>query len=59
MGPAMCVSVSGVIVTSCLCRLGEVCVCVCRLGEEYVCGCPGEVGKKDMFSAVIICTMIS
>ena len=21
----------------------------------YACGCPGEVGKRDMFSIVIIC----
>ena len=25
------------------------------LGEEYVCGCPREVGKRDMFSVVMIC----
>ena len=32
--------------------------CVCRLGEEYGYGSPGEVSKRDMFSAVIICIMV-
>ena len=30
-------------------------VSVCSLGEEYVSGCLGEVGKTDIFSAVVIC----
>ena len=60
MDPAMyeCVWLMRVVVCVCVCVCVRACVCVCVC--ECVCmrGCPGKVGKKDMFSAVIICIVI-
>ena len=53
--PAMCVCL--MIVVVCVRRLGEEYLHVGAVGV-YVGGCPGKVmGKRDMFSAVIICIM--
>ena len=48
---------SGVCVRVRACMCACVCVCVC-VGGGGGRGCPGKVGKKDMFSAVIICIVI-
>ena len=60
MDPAMyeCVWLMRVVVCvrvrvrACMCVRVCVCECVCMRG------CPGKVGKKDMFFAVIICIVI-